>query len=295
VTDWFKQNPFVGGITALTAVLALAGLYFAYSHSASLTEQTDLFATNTSAASQLQSAKPFPNKENIEAAESELKQATKVLEDLATEVSKQTVAADPALTPRAFQDKLSAAAASAESLAAATGVSIPEDFYLGFTEYKAEPPSQEAAPMLGQQLETIASVTGILLKSGVKQLVAIERVPLATEKPSETDEDKGAESDPTTVQLAPFDVEFVADPASFRSALSAIITSRPIVMVRLVSVSNSNPAPPAKESTATSQEPIEPGSTGEKTTEIPVVFGKENLTVKLRLASVSLPAPVAKK
>jgi len=295
VTDWFKQNPFVGGITALTAVLALAGLYFAYSHSASLTEQTDLFATNTSAASQLQSAKPFPNKENIEAAESELKQATKVLEDLATEVSKQTVAADPALTPRAFQDKLSAAAASAESSAAATGVSIPEDFYLGFTGYKAEPPSQAAAPMLGQKLETIASVTAILLKSGVKQLVAIERAPLAAEKPSETDEDTGAESDSTTAQLAPFDVEFVADPASFRSALSAIITSRPIVMVRLVSVSNSNPAPPAKESTTANQEPTEPPSTSEMAAQIPVVFGKETLTVKLRLASVSLPAPVAKQ
>ena len=253
-------------------------------------------ASNTSAANRLQTAKPFPNKENAEAAESESKQAAKILEDLATEVSKQTVAADPALTPRAFQDKLSAAAASAESSAAATGVSIPEDFYLGFTGYKAEPPSQAAAPMLGQQLETIASVTGILLKSGVKQLVTIERAPLATERPRDkTDEGKDAESDSTTLQLAPFDVAFVADPAAFRSALSAIITSRPIVMVRLVNVTNSSPTPPAKESTTANQEPTEPPSTGEMTAQIPVVFGKETLTVKLRLASVSLPAPAVKQ
>jgi hypothetical protein len=91
-------------------------------------------------------------------------------------------------------------------------------------------------------------------------------------------------------------VEFVADQSSFRSALSAITTAQPMVLVRLVSVANSSPAPPAKESTGATQETAEAAATTEGTGEIPVAFGKETLNVKLRLASVSVtPAAAAKE
>lgn len=296
MTNWFKENPFSAGLAAATAVLTLAAIYFAYAQNTAFVEQTDTFGTNTTTLGRLQSAKPFPNAENRKAAEDEAKLAAKILDGLAAEVTRQSAAADPNLTPRDFQDKLSSAAAAAEAAAASTKVVLPEDFYLGFADYKAQPPSEAAAPMLGQQLETIANVTGLLLKSGIRQLVGIERAPLPTESEATGEEDQSGKSDAAAVQLAPFDVEFVTDPVAFRNALSAIVTAQPVVLVRLVSVTNSNLTPPAKESAAAPQATTElPAASGEGTTEIPVVFGKETLNVKLRLASVSVAAAPPKE
>jgi hypothetical protein len=244
----------------------------------------------------LQSAKPFPNEANLKAAEEEAKSASKILADLAAEVARQTTPLDPNLTPRDFQDKLSAAAATADEAATSAGISLPVDFYLGFSAYKAEPPSEAAAPVLGQQLETIANVTGLLLKSGIRQLVGIDRAPLPAEGSEvEGDGDKPAKAELAEVQLAPFDVEFVADQSTFRGALSAIITAQPMVLVHLVSVANSSPSPPAKESAGATQETAEPATETEGSGEIPVAFGKETLNVKLRLASVSVTATAAKE
>ena len=294
MTNWFKENPFAAGLAAATAVLTLAAIYFAYAQNASLVEQTDTFGTNTTTLGRLQSAKPFPNQENLKAAQTEAQLAKKILDDLAAEVALQSTALDPNITPRDFQDKLSSAAAAAEKAAAATKVVLPEDFYLGFDAYKAQPPSEAAAPMLGQQLESIANVTGLLLKSGIRQLVGIERAPLAAENEATGEENQSGESDTAAVQLAPFDMEFVADPVAFRNALSAIVTAQPVVLVHLVSVTNSSPTPPAKESAAAPQTDAQPTSSEAKT-EIPVVFGKETLNVKLRLASVSVAAATAKE
>jgi hypothetical protein len=283
-------------LAAATAVLTLAAIYSVYAQNASFVEQTDTFSTNTTTLGRLQSAKPFPNQENLKAAESEAKLAAKILDDLTAEVSRQSIALDPSLTPRDFQDKLSSAVAAAETAATSTKVVLPEDFYLGFGDYKAQPPSEAAAPMLGQQLETIANVTGLLLKSGIRQLVGIERAPLPTESESTSEERQNDKSNEATgVQLAAFDVEFVADPLAFRNALSAIVTAEPIVLVRLVSVTNSSPTPPAKESASAPVENAEPPASDGAKPEIPVVFGKETLSVKLRLASVSVAAAPPKE
>ena len=295
MTNWFKENPFAAGLAAATAVLTLAAIYFAYAQNAYLVEQTDTFGTNTTTLGRLQSAKPFPNQENLKAAQTEAELAKEILDGLAAEVARQSTALDPNITPRDFQDKLSSAAAAAEKAAAATKVALPEDFYLGFDAYKAQPPSEAAAPLLGQQLESIANVTGLFLKSGIRQLVGIERAPLPTESEATGEENQSGDSDTAAVQLAPFDVGFVADPVAFRNALSAIVTAKPVVLVRLVSVANSSPAPPAKESAAAPLTDAQPTSSEEAKTEIPVVFGKETLNVKLRLASVSIAAPNAKE
>ena len=295
MTNWFKENPFAAGLAAATALLTLAAVYFAYAQNSLLVEQTDTFGTNTTTLGRLQSAKPFPNQENLKAAQSEAELAKKILDDLAAEVARQSTALDPNLTPRDFQDKLSSAAAAAETAATATKVALPEDFYLGFDAYKAQPPSEAAAPLLGQQLESIANITGLLLKSGIRQLVAIERAPLPAEGEATGEESEADESKAGTVQFAPFDVEFVADPVSFRNSLSAIVTAQPFVLVRLVSVTNSSPTPPPKESATAPQTDAQLTSPDETKTEIPVVFGKETLNVKLRLASVSVAAATAKE
>lgn len=291
--NWLKTNPFLGGLALFTAVAAAAGLYFVSGQSAAFTEQINVYASNVSKLNSLQSATPFPDGANLKAVEEESERTTQVLSGLASEVAEQSAPRDNALTPQQFQDKLSQAASAVIEQAKTSGVVLPENFYLGFSQYQTQPPSALAAPSLGQQLASISNVVGILLQSRVREITTIERVPLPEESTAEIQIEARGEDKLPELLLAPYDLEFVADQANFRQALSSVANATPMVLIRLVSVSNSRPTAPSKESPAENNEsntalPDQPPP-------IPVLFGQETLTVKLRLESVSVSTATANK
>jgi hypothetical protein len=293
--NWFKANPFLGGLALLTALATAAGLYYLSGQKAAFTEQPDAYANNVSTLNNLQSAKPFPNEDNLRAAQEEGKRAAEVFSGLASAVTEQSASRDNALTPQQFQDNLSKAASNASEQARAGDIALPEDFYLGFDQYKTQPPTAAAAPALGQQLASISNVVRVVLESGIREITAINRIPLPEEAAAATDEDGAEAGKLPDLLLAPFDLEFVADQANFRQALNAIAKAEPMVLIRVVSVANSKPLAPSKENPLEAEsEPVETEAP-DQPPPIPVLFGQENLTVKLRLASVSVGASAAKE
>jgi hypothetical protein len=293
--NWFKANPFLGGLALLTALATAAGLYYLSGQKAAFTEQSDAYANNVSTLNNLQSAKPFPNEDNLRAAQEEGKRAAEVFSGLASAVTEQSASRDNALTPQQFQDNLSKAASNASEQARAGDIALPEDFYLGFDQYKTQPPTAAAAPALGQQLASISNVVRVVLESGIREITAINRIPLPEEAAAATDEDGAEAGKLPDLLLAPFDLEFVADQANFRQALNAIAKAEPMVLIRVVSVANSKPLAPSKENPLEAEsEPVETEAP-DQPPPIPVLFGQENLTVKLRLASVSVGASAAKE
>jgi len=291
--NWFKENSFLGGLALLTGIAAAAALYFVSLGSTALTEQSDAYAANVAKLNGLQSAKPFPNDNNLAETQDESERAVRVINGLASAVAEQSAPRDNSLTPQQFQDQLSQAVSAAIEQAQAAGITLPEDFYLGFAQYKTQPPTSAAAPALGQQLGSISNVVSLLLKSRIRGISSLNRTPLPGE--SETKEEQatpGGEKLPDLL-LAPFDVEFVADQANFREALSAVANAQPMVLVRLVSVANSQPAAPSKENPLENEQsdPAAP----DQPAPIPVLFGQETLSVKLRLAAVSVSATEVKK
>jgi hypothetical protein len=293
--NWFKANPFLGGLALLTALATAAGLYYLSGQNAAFTEQSDAYANNVSTLNNLQSAKPFPNEDNLRAAQEEGKRAAEVFSGLASAVTEQSASRDNALTPQQFQDNLSKAASNASEQARTGDIALPEDFYLGFDQYKTQPPTAAAAPALGQQLASISNVVRVVLESGIREITAINRIPLPEEAAAATDEDGAEAGKLPDLLLAPFDLEFVADQANFRQALNAIAKAEPMVLIRVVSVANSKPLAPSKENPLEAEsEPVETEAP-DQPPPIPVLFGQENLTVKLRLASVSVGASAAKE
>lgn len=289
--DWFKKNPFLGGLAAGTAVLAAAAAYFAFSASAEMSARVEEYSSQSSALRGMQDAKPFPNEENAKKAEEEAARARQMLGEVSAAVARQTVPLDPAVTPQLFQDQLSAANEALETKARDGKVALPEDFYLGFEQYRAQPPPAAAAPILGQQLQTIGQVLSILVESRVRSIEGVTRSPLSAEgsgsqgKPQ--DRDKG-------ITMASFDVEFVADQANLREAMGSIIEAEPIVLVRLLTVSNTQPVGPPKAAEESGAEAT-PAGTSETEGGVPVLFGQERLKVKLRLASITGVADGGKK
>ena len=293
--NWFKVNPFLGGLTILTTLAAAAGLYFVAGQHAAFIEQSDAYANNVSTLNNLQSAKPFPDDANLQAAQAEDKRAAEVFSGLASAVAGQSAPRDNSLSPQQFQDKLSEAASDALAKAQAGGIALPEDFYLGFAQYKTQPPTAAAAPALGQQLASISNVVRLLLESRVTEITAITRTPLPEEDESKEDQARNEAGKLPELLLAAFDVEFVAEQANFRQALNSIANARPMVLVRLVSVANSKPVPPSKENPLENAEEPAAAETPDQPPPIPVLFGQESLTIKLRLASVSVRAAAPKE
>lgn len=295
--DWFRQNPFLAGLLAATVVLGGAGAYFVMTQSAALTEQTDLYAGHTGNLSRLESSKPFPSEANKSAAKADLEAAEATLKKLSTVVESQSEPVKP-VTPEQFQDELSRKVAAITAAAADARMQLPENFYLGFDDYRTQPPSPDAAPLLGQQLRSVEQSINLLIKAGVTSLSAINRPKLAVETPAAPKKDAppaqagGPKDGLIDLALAPFDLSFTADQSAFRNAMSALVTSEPMIFIRLLSVANERPTAPAK---AGAEDPAAaaPSAEGENTG-IPVIFGQEMLNVTLRLAAVSGPKEAAK-
>lgn len=294
--DWFRKNPFAGGLAVLTAVLSLAALYFLGTTHSSFTAESEAYASNTSTLAQLQSASPGPTEENLQATSQELEQAKSVLGRLASVIAAESAPFQASLTPQQFQDALAERIETLTAEAEAAKVTLPEDFSLGFDRYRTEPPSAAAAPFLGQQLESIANVAGLLVKARVKQIASLGRPELTQENESEGQEAAGTEggNDLPAISLAPFDITFEADQANFREALNSIVATKPVIFVRLLAVENAQPEPPPRQGAPVD---AEPAADQEKpdAEQVPVVFGRETLMVTMRLAAISADGAKAKE
>lgn len=286
--DWFKQNPFLGGLLVAVVLGVAAAAYYLNGTLARFAAEESAYAQNLSSLQGLQSAKPFPNDQNVAKAKEELAEARRVLADIAQAVK---VSESPA-TPTAFQDELRDKVNDIATRAAAAGIVVGDKFYLGFESYQTQLPAVDAAPKLALQLQSIYKVASILVEARVREISSINRELLPVESPSSppAGAEKGgkpraqraAESLPD-LNLAPFTVTFVADQSSFRTAFNRILDVEPPVFVRLVGVANSQPEGPSKAAeTAASA----PGEEASEAVNKPVV-GREVLTVSLQLASIS--------
>ena len=292
MTDWLKSNPFLGALLSAAALVLLLGGYLVFSQAARLGEEQTAFEEKKMLLGRLQGSKPFPNQINVEATEKETAEAQALLDDIAKSFRVEV----PAAEPQAFQDTLSKMVKEISESAAAKGVALPEGFYLGFETYETQPPPPEATAQLALQLRSIHAVAKTLIDSKVSALGPITRAQLPGDGAPSADEENEANNDKKrkkkkedlpSFAMAPFDVNFTADQPSFRLAFNRLLEISPPIFVRLVAVANSQPIPPAKaaaeEAAPAKEEAAEPAG-------IKPVFGRETLTVDLRLASISTAA-----
>jgi hypothetical protein len=291
--DWFKDNRFLGLLALVTAVLLLGSVYFLYDAHSRYQAEVVLHEEQKLALGRLQGNKPFPSEENVRLTREELDGARVIL----AEIGKSFEVEIPATTPQGFQDLLREKVNDITSRAAANGVNLGDGFYLGFEAYETQPPPAAAAGPLALQLESIHGVAGMLVDAKVREIAAIARQPLAAEAPAAAEEEEdenerkprrkrgqdapASHGDLPDLVLAPFDVRFAAEQSAFRTAFNRILESTPPVFVRLVGVTNSAPAGPAKAAAA-----------GEESDDglIKPVLGQELAIVNLRLAAVSTGA-----
>lgn len=289
---WLKQNPLFSLLAAAAvAVIGIGGFYVS-SESSRLDEERAAFEQKTAQLQQLERNKPFPEQANIDAARKEAEAARAEFDALAGMLAVSA----PSVSPQDFNDELAKLVKDAIEKAAAKGVALPQNFYLGFEEFEKQLPDAKMAPKLALLLRAIHAVVSAAIQSGVKSIDGIFRAPLASEAtPAAGQKAKvppgGQIAGASSLEFAPFEIAFVADQSAFRLAFNRIVELEPPVFVRLVATENSAPLAPSKtappgQSAANSSPELTAGSVGTNASGIRVLLGRETLTVNLRLATV---------
>ena len=100
--------------------------------------------------------------------------ALKKFED---ELKNHTLPGAP-LAPNEFQTRLRQAMVTSAEKARTNKVKVPNNFALGFDEFTAALPTNEAAPLLGQELAQAELLTSILIDARVDSITAFARTSL---------------------------------------------------------------------------------------------------------------------
>jgi hypothetical protein len=292
--NWLKENPFISGLIAV-AVVATGALVFLLTQSMTRFQETsDAYTQAVQKLHSLQNKVPFPNAENLEktkkleaAYQGELKQLRETLQAMEIPIV-------PNVSPQGFQDDLRTAVNRIAEKAAASGVELPENFYLGFSQYKDSPPSNSAAPALARQLKVIDKLVSDLIDFKIQSIDSLDRQPLPEEGGSPAAATAPGQPKKAGLQRFPLNLGYTAEQGKFRVAFNSLLNSDQFFIVRAINIQNTSPAgPPVAQADATGGAAA-PGDAA-KSNDLNVILGRESVRVSLRLEMITFSEPAEAK
>lgn len=281
-----RDNPFLTGVILLTVIGCGALGFLASGAMTRNQEARDAYSQAVQKLQQLQNRVPFPNEANVHKAEA-LREAFKQrLTSLEAALAKYQTPINPAITPQEFQDTLRATVNRVASKAEEAGVKLPENFYLGFDQYRDNLPLEKAAPQLAWQLEILSGLVENLIGPSaenpvVRSIDALARAPLPIENSGEAKAAGG-------LRKLPFQISFTAEQGKFRMAFNDFLKTPQFLIVRSLSVRNSNLQGPPVTHTG-SQVPAgqdTPPASSASPTALNVILGREVVSVDMHFEIV---------
>jgi hypothetical protein len=265
--DWIRQNKFAAALLGVVAVVAIVLVVLGLSASGRHSEIADQYEQQAAELRRLENLKPYPNADNLKKLEEQKEQYAKAVQQLRERLNSVEFHVEP-MTPEQFQDQLRASVSAITAKAKENNVKPPDNFYLGFDRYSAEPPAREAATVLGKQLKAIEFVVNQLIENKVDAIATINRIPLPQETggaaaaptPRERRNQAPETEETRQVQRYPFEIGFTAEQSRFRRALNALVnTDKQFFVVRRLNVKNQQEkGPPRQEETPPPQPPGPP-------------------------------------
>ncbi len=246
---WFKENKFLGGLIAITILLAGLLLAFGISQKGKKEEllaeieQTKLDLTKK------RKMDPFPNPENVRQKKENLKE----LIASATELQESLLAYAPAaiddIPVAEFSSRFEKTEKAIRELYGEK-IFLDEDFHMGFERYKVETPNSKATGILNYQLEAFDWLFRELAAAGISEVSNFVRAELPPErgedwggaKPSKPARGKNRARKPALPQVGkklPFELTFRGKEAAVRDVLSRIANGEKyFILTRALAVKN---------------------------------------------------------
>lgn len=299
------RNPFLTGYLAVTVIGVGVLGYLVYSSATRYAEVTETYDTQVLKLHQLQNRKPFPSPENAETFRKLTEQYRSEYDRLLATLTKSQRPLE-AITPQAFQDRLRDFVSAVTAAARTNNVTLAENFYLGFDQYRDALPTNEAAPALARELDSVRLVVDRLIEFKVKGINGIKRDLLPEEpggaKPEPTPRPRlGANTPPPpgpgVVSSNSFTISFVADQGQLRQALNSIVTADRFFIIRSLNLQNDKlEGPLQKEDTTDAALPVTdplaaaPAPAGPS---MRLLVGRELITAAVRIEVVQFNPPTA--
>src|SRR6266478_5729079 len=172
--NWYRENRWLGNFLIAFAVTALLALYFLFRARSGFTEASAQFNEAATERNRLEHLNPFPNEGNFRKTRAALDDYSATLTKLKAELRAQVLPVEP-IAPNEFQSRLRRAIVSTTEKARANRVKLPENFHLGFDEFRTTLPTTAAAPLLGRELAQVELLVGILIDARVDAIAAVKR------------------------------------------------------------------------------------------------------------------------
>ena len=251
--NWYRENRWLGNFLLAFGAATLLAIWFLFHAKGAFADASAEFNTAASERSRLEHLNPFPNEDNFRKTQAALDNYGASLNKLKEELRAQVLAASP-IAPNEFQTRLRQAIVSTTEKARLNHVKLPENFHLGFDEFAAALPTTAEASLLGQELQQVELLAGILIDAKVDALATLKRAapPTETATAPTAPAKKTPEAAPPVVERVTVDLTFTASPSALRKVLNQIASSeRQFFIVRTLFVRNEQLKGPAREGTAT--------------------------------------------
>jgi len=297
--NWLKQNPFVAGLAVVTLVLAGVAAFFLSQAMGDYSTASSDYLEAVKKLHALQNRSPYPSEENLKQTKALASQYQTTLSTLRAQLAEMQTPLNLEIKPQQFQDDLRTAVNQIAERAAANGVALPKDFYLGFGQYANNLPSEKAAPYLARELVIIKQVVNEFIDFKIKSLDGLERRLLPQEATAPVPAGHAAKGASTSSVLDrnPFEISFTAEQAKFRVAFNSLLNADQFLLVRAVDVANSNPegptvAQPDKTNGMPAAGNSANGNGGPETPpDLNVVLGRELVKVTMQVEIIDFAKP----
>ena len=284
--NWYRENRWLGNFLIAFAVTALLALCFLFRARSGFIEASAQFNEAATERNRLEHLNPFPNEGNFRKTRAALDDYGATLTKLKAELRAQVLPVEP-IAPNEFQSRLRRAIVSTTEKARANRVKLPENFHLGFDEFRTTLPTTAAAPLLGQELAQVELLFGILIDARVDAIAAVKRTTppaeaTAAPTPPPKKPSAPANAAPPVVERAIVDLTFTASPSAIRKVSNQIASAeRQFFIVRTLYVRNQQLKGPAREQTAATA-----GTTPPPTSAIKFIVGNEHVEITARIEIV---------
>ena len=258
--NWYRENRWLGNFLIAFAVTALLALWFLFRARSGFTEASAQFNEAATERNRLEHLNPFPNEGNFRKTRTALDDYSATLTKLKADLRAQVLPVEP-IAPNEFQSRLRRAIVNTTEKARANRVKLPENFHLGFDEFRTTLPTTAAAPLLGQELAQVELLFGILIDARVDAIAAVKRTAPpagATAAPTPPKKPSGlANAPPAVVERTIVDLTFTASPSAMRKVLNQIASSdRQFFIVRTLYVRNEQQKGPSREQSNAASAPV---------------------------------------
>ena len=283
--NWYRENRWLGNFLIAFAVTALLALWFLFGARSGFTEASAQFNEAATERNRLEHLNPFPNEGNFRKTRTALDDYSATLTKLKAELRAQVLPVEP-IAPNEFQSRLRRAIVNTTEKARANRVKLPENFHLGFDEFRTTLPTTAAAPLLGQELAQVELLLGILIDARVDSITTVKRIlppeTAAATTPAARKPAGAADAAPAVVERAIVDLTFTASPSAMRKVLNQIASGeRQFFIVRTLYVRNQQLKGPDREQTAATAATTPPPASA-----IKFIVGNEHVEITARIEMV---------